>query len=269
MRDELKYYLKHSLKRNTNSCLYASYISKENKTTNFDIENILFYNVGPDSFKDLAKRGLIFERRIENPIKFTLDSNPCIFDHYMNYKVLYPLITEPLYWKKDKPLVSWSNVNIDILKTDLKPFFFWLKMKKCKIDVYNNYTNEGFLGISINIKVPKAPEKHNNFNFVTILKPMIDGIMSSFHTHNGKDIDEIANRLSKKSYLSPKNIKQLLMQNEKAVLGQKDLIRLWGNSVQWNPSDDLINYGELKIDYSQKSSIVELDGELFYIKLAP
>ena len=265
MRDTLKNHLKHSIKRNRNSCLYATYASKENVITNFDIENILFYNVGVDSFKNLANNGLIFERKIENPTELTLDSKLYRFDHYMNYKVLDSIIEDSNYWKRDKQLASWSGAKIEDLKTTLSLCSVWLQMSKCKKDVYNYYKNENPIGISINLKVP---ERYSGFNFVTILKSILDGIICSFHKHNGKDLDEITRRLCNKNYLNPENTRQLLMQNEKAILGQKILIRLWGDSVQWYPSDDLIYYGKIKIDYSNRVSVTEFDGELFTIKLA-
>ena len=263
MRDKLKCHLKYSLKRNSNSYLYAVYSSKEGRNINFDIENILFYNVGVDSFKNLARDGIIFERKIESPAELNIGDELLNFDHYMGYKVFNANIGDSDYWERNKLLVSWLGAKIKNLKTNLPLYSVWREMKDCETKVYNKYENDGPLGIRINLKVPKG---WLGFNFVTILKPLLDGVISSFHTHNGKDIDEIVKRLSNKNPISPEYAKQLLLKSGKDVLGQKNLIWLWGDSLQWNPSDDLIYYGEINIDYSNKVSITEFDGELFSIK---
>lgn len=263
MRDTLKKHLKNSLERNSNSCLYAGYSSERDKNTSFDLENILFYNVGIDSFKNLAKSGIIFERKIESPAELKVDSKSFKFDHYMKYKVFNSNIDDSNYWERNKPLVSWSGAKIESLKTTLSLSTVWLQMSKCKINLCSSYENQSLLGIKINLKVP---ERYVGFNFVTILKPLLDGVISSFHTHNGKNIDEITRRLSIKNCISSEDAKQLLIKSEKDVLGRRELVWLWGDSIQWNPSDDLIYYGEIKIDYLNNISIPEFSGELFSLK---
>ena len=265
MRDKLKYYLRSSLKSMGNSYLHAIYSSESDKNTSFDIENILFYNVGVDYFKNLANKGVFFERILKKPPVLNIDGTLIYFNHYMKYKILNSYNQASNYWEKDKTLVRWSDSQIKDLKTTLSLDSIWLSMSECKIIEMNSYKSGSLLGIKINLNIPVIYESYN-FNFITILKSLLDGIISSFHTHDGKNLNEIVQRLSNRSGICLDKVKTMLINNKKAVLGEKELIWLWSNSIQWNPSDDLLFQGEIDINYLENISIIQFEGELFSIK---
>ncbi len=111
------------------------------------------------------------------------------YDYYMRYKFSYPGFVDPHYWVKDKLLAKWAGAKIESLKTELSLCSVWIQMHKCNKSINARRGNNNPLGIKRSLKVS---ERFSGFNFVTVLKPLIDGIISSFHAHNGKDIDEIA-----------------------------------------------------------------------------
>ena len=66
LRTQIRQDLSH-LKLGHGDILYASYVSSEKGF--FDVENVLFYNVGPQHFRNLTRNGLMFERGITEPPK--------------------------------------------------------------------------------------------------------------------------------------------------------------------------------------------------------
>jgi len=105
MRDELKDTLK-TVRSVDESILYAFYSSS--KMENFDVENVLFYNIGASSYKHLCERGISFERRFISPPKL----NPAThnMEHYQCYCFGDNAINPESYWQKDKTLAIWKSI---------------------------------------------------------------------------------------------------------------------------------------------------------------
>ena len=80
MRNAIRHHLKR-LKGN-GVCLQALYKSMDQSF--FDVENVLFYNVGQSSFNHLNIKSLQFERAYEYP--FTVNGHH--FEHYQSYKIV-------------------------------------------------------------------------------------------------------------------------------------------------------------------------------------
>lgn len=132
-------------------------------------------------------------------------------------------------------------------------------MKKLEtIKRYKNLLEDTSFGIKINIGVPIG----KTVNLSGICKPLLDGIISAFHSYSGTELDEMAIRLSSLLGKDKNEITNLLMDEQIAILGQKEFIRRYQKGVQWNPSDDIWYQIQL-ITYKSNGANWELDGEVY------
>jgi hypothetical protein len=72
-----------------------------------------------------------------------------------------------------------------------------------------------------------------------IVKPLIDGITSALHCHDGSNIDYVSRQLGKNLGLSDDTlIRSLLEDSNHALFGRTNLLYPYRNNLQWNPKDD-------------------------------
>jgi len=115
-------------------------------------------------------------------------------------------------------------------------------------------------GLSVTIG---ASEGHR-VNPPTLIKPLFDGILSAFHSHNGQRIELVAEILARKLNLPGREAAGHLLSADMAALGVRHLLWPWRDSVQWNPADDRCIAGELLLRPQEDPSIA-LVGELFEV----
>jgi hypothetical protein len=143
--------------------------------------------------------------------------------------------------------------------TALKLADVWLNMKHGLNELLNESEEipEKFV-LKMRLKAPKylRPSLSN------LLKPLIDGAVASFHVHNGIHNKQIVERLSRNLGLSQTEISSSLYDNAHAVLGERNLLWPWGNSVQWNPADDCCVAAEILWETSS-DRIIEFSGTMF------
>ena len=193
-------------------------------------ENILLYNIEkPAVFKKLCRGGISLER--------TFDFGPCLgisgnaFPHYHRYE----LVNKPYirHWRVQKILAHWENISISKITTDTKPAEYWKALKEDQISVLDE-VSDGFFGIDIEIKI----QEKSGFNLVSVIKPMLDGIIAGFHVHQGETLDLLSRRLAKTMIVDTQYAEKLLLDKSQGVLGMRKLLHPYQNSVQWNPADD-------------------------------
>jgi hypothetical protein len=151
MRNDIRHHLKR-LKGN-GVCLQA--LNKSMDQSFFDVENVLFYNVGQSSFNHLNIKSLQFERAYEYP--FTVNRHH--FEHYQSYKIVDQ--DEPIshYWKKKRTLATWENIPIPKLSSETKPHTIWHAMKTGLVHILDR-TKSAFYGLEVTIKAPIHTQVH-------------------------------------------------------------------------------------------------------------
>ena len=70
-----------------------------------------------------------------------------------------------------------------------------------------------------------------------VVKPLLDGLVSALHAHNGAHHDVLLPRLAHLG--QPDAIWSLLCSPDAALLGTRRLIRPHGERIAWNPADEL------------------------------
>ena len=258
IRDSLRSAIK-GLKSKNNTILNAEYSSTQKEF--FDVENVLFYNVGSGVFKHLCKNGLRFERRSVSPPKVPVQLiGPA--KHYHNYSIVNKE-TKSNYWKKGTSLANWVDVPCNPFKGEIKPHSIWNPMKNSSVAVQNEHPYFSSYGIQVTIKAPIGTK----INLASVVKPLLDGIISSFHTHDGSDIFEISERVAKMLGENPEMVHKMLLDSKMNLLGKRKLLYKRSKGVQWNPADDDCMMAEILFDNSMEDGIWSLSGEIFTVEL--
>jgi alcohol dehydrogenase class IV len=150
----------------------------KNKTNDyFDIENILFYNIGTGIFSTISSNGIIFEYPYE-----ILQS-----EQWCN-RYEYSIINVNRYhsYFTDKKVCEFE-FEIDKIKTDMKPHDYWYAFHMGKVNTYSYEDKEkNHFGIDMEIHTPKSFN-----NIASVIKPMLDGIISSFHYYEKPDNETV------------------------------------------------------------------------------
>lgn len=221
-----------------NCILQARYGTTEKKSF-YDVENVLFYNIGTTHFKPFTKQGVTFSVVDEQEIdklrkKWKI---PVEYTHYYEYQ-LTATKNENSFTDL---LAQFENIPLKCL--GLKPANSWktIKNEESKIQVYDKIDCEkkDTFALVLNIEKPKDVQ----FNIMTAMKPLLDGLICAFHSSQfSEDELEYFSKIlnCKKEILNSASIN---------VLGERTsrYIQIYRNNVKWNPADDLCNYVYISI----------------------
>lgn len=161
-------------------------------------------------------------------------------------------------------MATWEGIECDPLKGELKPHQFWYAIKSSLDQVYNfpEQLPCNYYGISIGINAPVG----TNINLAGIIKPLVDGIISAFHYHLGPDITEVAGRVARKLNTEENVAFHMLHNQEKAILGARNLIHPFKQGFQWNPADDAFMQVDVAINPNRESNGWSLDGQVYALE---
>ena len=210
-----------------------------------DAENVLFYNVGTGRFAEAAEEGLRFER---------VHSAPSRHQHHHRYEFV-PRLSPSEHWQRGQTLVTFS-ANIPAMHELSKPDQIWLAVRQ---RAATTPQHEGFYGLQVTLTTPRP------VRLPTLLKPLLDGIISGLHAHNGADLELLSGRLALRLGLPSGEVAQLLSEPHQAVLGVRPLLRKFGDSLHWNPADDECVTCTLLNSVVPQASAWMLDFELFAV----
>lgn len=255
MKNSLRSALK-GMQNAENRMLHAIYASKEEGY--FDVENVLLYNVGTGSFSDLCRRGVCFERVFSSPIQPKSGNDR--FPHYHRYSLI-ELMEGPIYWTKEHSLVSWKDVSCPTLRGEIKPHSFWYAIKNGAVEVCGKLEVPRYIGLELKISAPKG----TRINLAAAIKPLLDGIISGFHSHDGSYNSSVIGRVAQSLGEEESDIEEMLMDKSINVLGKRKLLHPFGKGIQWNPADGLCIVAKVYIDDKILGSNWSLDGEIFTV----
>lgn len=255
MRNSLRSRLR-TMHNSENLMLHAQYVSDEEGY--FDVENVLIYNVGSGSFTDLCHRGLCFERVFSPPLQPKHSEE--MFSHYQRYSLIDPS-KGSFYWTKAQCLAYWTEVSCPTLKGENKPHSFWYAIKGGAVEVIDKLKLPSYFGLELRINAPKG----TRINLASVIKPLLDGIISGFHSHDGSYKPIVVERVTRSLGEEESLIERMLMEQSNAVLGIRNLVHPFGGGVQWNPADDLCVVAKIVINDCIVGPSWSLEGELFTV----
>lgn len=219
------------LHANENNTLLAKYGSIEN-IDYVDVENALFYNVGPSVFKNVADHSILFEKLNSKETSNRLVSLQCAdsYSYYYEYSVTTLSDNEKLWWQKDL-VAEWNDINIRKPHTDQKPLDYWrvLKMNPDAITIHTSNIIDGPFGLDISISISQG----DSINLASIMKPLLDGVICAFHSYKdsqNSNVEKMCKRLECTT--------DMLLNTNKGVLGKETYIGDYRNGIKWSPQDD-------------------------------
>jgi len=253
MRNELREHLGR-MHSDGASILRATYVSLE--TDLCDIENVLIYNVGSYYFRNIDTHRIILERKVEqSPL---LADAPADIKHYCRYEIIAARDFSETT-SDGNAIVSWKNM---ILPKDLpeKLAPYWLAMKKADVTIKGS-VNSGSpsYGIRLRLQVSHGTTMH----ITQRMKPLLDGIISAFHVHDGTDLSEVAGRIADQVGITPDVVGNLLMEERLNVLGFKRVVVKRASGVQWSPDDHLVLYIDMEVGHIVGNGAWTMEGAIF------
>lgn len=237
-----------SLMADAESILHATYVSPVSGL--FDVENVLFYNVGATCFQKASSHGLLFERGFGPPPQAPSGQ---MRPHYHSYSI-QPRSVVPSRWMIGETLATWS--------TDLSglqdPSRVWLETQPSLF--LTNKGLEGFdgpFGLDIELQVPAR----KGLNVASAMKPLLDGLISALHAYDGTPPGEVVRRLAKHLEVDEQSIRMALANRNGALLQPRRLVVTRRNGVQWNPADDLCHVCKIRVTY--EAAAYAVSGSVF------
>jgi hypothetical protein len=177
-----------------------------------DVENVLLYNVGSGNYHHLTRSGLEVLRTVSADAL-----------HHVTYQLTTRSAAELSVGE------VLASVSLDALPEDRdKPGSWWAAMRSRM----TTPGGEPEAGYTVDILVT-----HQTSSFVSAVKPMLDGLISSLHVHDGSHRDHLLAALAR--YGDPAELWALLNDPTTSVLGRRTLVRPHGRGIAWNPADDL------------------------------
>jgi hypothetical protein len=209
----------------------ATYLHPAGEQGRFDAENVLFYNVGAAAFRRIATVGLEFESAAATPPPAPQLAAGSL--HYQRYESRQRRAGF-LYWRPLGTPVSLSVAGVAPMRNDTKPGTVWH-------DVKTNGASTGPRRLAAGSKfalVVTIKGGDRQLNLAAVVKPVFDGIISTFHVYNGNDLDVVSARIAERLGQAPGDVSSLLLDRRLALLDDHAVVHPYRDGVKWNPKDD-------------------------------
>lgn len=223
-RDELAQHLREM---RITGALYAVYESEAKQPV--DVENVLFYNVGPSAFRHLTSRGIAFERSFSAP---TPPPHPTS-EPVLHHQTYTGGIDRDWFrhWRLDQLFANWVDLPLPEVNSGvLTASRVWARTLATTVGPSGPPARRFGLRIRVSGIGPRP--------LVSILKPLLDGVISAFHQHEGAIPTALVERTAVAAGLEPRVTFERLLSARQAVLGPRRVVRPTANRVAWNPRDD-------------------------------
>jgi hypothetical protein len=217
-----------------------------------DVENLLIYNVGPAYLASATKNGLVFKRSYRASRNCPVElSSPAL--HQYEY-LLVDDKSLSIEEQDNRPLASLS---FELTASALHSCAgVWYAAKMGNIVLAQRGPMARQWGIFAAIESPSF----STIACSRIVKPLIDGVTSALHCHNGSNIDYASRQLGKNLGLSDGTlIRPLLEDSNHALFGRANLLYPYRNNVKWNPQDDYCTYCSIRCLYGLPVKSLEIN----------
>lgn len=199
--------------------LRASYHSLDRAF--FDLENVLFYNVGPGSFASATRSGLTFDRIRQAPPPAPTGER---FAHYHEYtfieRAVIGLVDGRSSFVFPLPALSSSTPTHEI---------WWRAASALPLNIP---PVNGLFRLRVDLGVP-----YTITNLAGVLKSLLDGIVSALHFDPQPAVSTLL-RLAARTKWEEREIMQRLTSPPNPVLGRRRVVCDYRDFVKWDPADD-------------------------------
>lgn len=225
--------------------LLASY-SESDKYRFYDVENMLFYNIGTSTFSNCCKTQLAF---IGDEQRFSQDKTPIRNNdnkHSYFYKIVKANETKDLIDKKEI-VAYWKDVDVNLeIPQSAMRYYSAIRESATKINIKSSLDkNFQLFGMKIDVTMP-------NKNLpASIMKPMLDGLICAFHGEEGNAQNTLnlmfGNHTGQK-YGCNDNLN---------IFGKRQYVDVYRgvNSYKWNPEDERLQFAWITVNKGEKAKI--------------
>lgn len=230
------------------SSLSATYTSAVSEGA--DVENLLIYNVFNAEMSKATRDGLTFERIYGVP-----PDRPTSLSSQALCQYEYKLVdNEPAFSESAGQVLASSQFELPA-RIPESPAAVWYAAKTAGlVAARGSYINRPW-GILVSIRAPSS----SHVTCSSIVKPLIDGIASALHFHDGSDIDCLGERLGMSLGLPDSTlVKALLQDDTNTLFGKTRLLCRHGDNVQWNPRDEYCTYCSMRCLHDSPGASLEI-----------
>ncbi len=215
-----------------------------------DVENVLLYNVGGTALRSLTKNSVTIERGYHVPIPppragFT---DPGAL-HYHRYGEAHEAPRG--CWEPGVELGAFTDAPADAIG---KPAPIWKSIRDSAAPP--NQTAPLPVKFLVNVHVTDTLLPGGTGSVFGIIKPLLDGIISAYHSHEGSDGATESQLLSGLGLGAEEDLCNELLDPRWAALGPRRLVRPFGaTGVQWNPADDFCVFAHVTLNSGAADSM--------------
>jgi hypothetical protein len=192
-----------------------------------DLENVLLYNVGMAVFGPVLGAGVTCRR-----------GSSADGRHYMRYQTM-PSLPDP---GGTRLLASVAADLGGVLPSTAGQWWSRLRPGTTLADVGDGQV--GFVTVDVLLAGPKL----SGTTLANAIKPMLDGLISCFHAHDGSRAAELQPRVTD---LDPA-VWRWLLDPSTASLGVRQLVRPYRSGIAWNPADDLCRGFRVRAEHADR-----------------
>lgn len=222
--------------------LFAQYA--EEKDRFFDLENMLFYNLGASPFATCAAHGISFSAL---PDKAALCREAGIGEreHVYAYQCLSLAEVESRF--AGLPLLAeWKDVPLDRREAGT-PAKYWKALRRAgdRVTASGCLEPVSCFALRIELSLPRP------VRLASTIKSLLDGVVCAFH-----DPDERSRNCLTEFCRRERCEELTVTQAFPAVLGEREVIRPYrnGQSFLWDPADDLCKLALVTASYGGETS---------------
>lgn len=221
--------------------IWAAYGAIEDDFYHYDLENVLFYDIGTGWFRQSSVNGFYFtDYSPEEILRMQAENGiPREFSHGFTYR--FQPAERSLPRMKGELLAAWEPIPIFPVTTSCRPLDYWQWVKK-NLSSFKVARREyqGPFSVHLVLDAPKI----DGINTTSLAKGLLDGLVCAFHS--------AADTMCLPNLCSQFNCPVHWLENtQTAPLGRREYIRPYrGNSFIWNPADDKCKECSLQVRYN-------------------
>jgi hypothetical protein len=207
--------------------LRGRYASRD--TRRCDVENLLLYNLGLSAFAHLRPQEVVLTRSL-TPAPAP-EGDPDILVHHHRYE----LVGSEVSAAAGDVIARLAAVPLR-RPVAVEQVWYDVRSSRGLVVESRSSTLSDQLGLDLTLHRPPGGGQPA---LLGMIKVLVDGVVSGLHSHDGSQLELVADRLSVRLGVPSDYVARLLM-GDPAVLGTRKLLWPFRDFVQWNPADDAI-----------------------------
>lgn len=233
--------------------LFAQYAEDGGENRLFDLENMLFYNLGSSSFTNCAVHGISFSA-LPDKAALCRENGLKNRKHVYRYQCL-PLSAIESHFTDLPLMVKWTDVLLDHREAGT-PAKYWKAIRRARDKVtvfdYAESPVTNSFAMKIALYLPQEVRLANT------IKPLIDGVVCAFHGEDARCLACLTD------FCAHQHCEELAVPNQfPAVLGERDFIHPYrsGRSFLWDPADNFCRLALITVSYGSEAPL--FSGEIY------